>query len=267
MAFDDKLLERKLLLKRAFPGIELFDIGKELNIPYFAFFTDGWEVDEDEASFKIASNINDKHLEKIFDKHAPREWAVFRGAHYTFENGKLRLEGSGKTIQTNVYQAKKKYGENCVAILKKLVRAGGGCNLGEIKKSLKQDVDPLPILVGLEQLKVIVTSYKGGQYQEWEIPEEISPMVQMELGIVVRELPKMAVAPTVGVEEADFMLEERQRIRGMDKELDEYLNVLLSCQVWKEFLRNCFSEIPSRSLWTPIVLRQFAQYHSTVRTG
>ncbi|MDH5438210.1 MAG: hypothetical protein OEX76_04840 [Candidatus Bathyarchaeota archaeon] len=227
MAFDDKLLERKLLLKRAFPRIELFDIGKELSIPYFASFASGWEIDEDEASIRIASNINEKQLKEIFDKHAPREWTLFRGAHYTFENGELRLEGSGKTIQTNVHQAKKRYGENCVAILKKLVKAGRGCSLGEIKKSLKRGVDPLPILAKLEQLKVIVTSYKGGQYQEWEIPEEVSPMVQMELGIMVREPPKMAVAPTIGVEEADYMLEERQKIRSMNKELDEYLNALL----------------------------------------
>ncbi|UCE15581.1 MAG: hypothetical protein JSV12_06820 [Candidatus Bathyarchaeota archaeon] len=227
MAFDDKLLERKLLLKRAFPRVELFEVGKELNIPYFASFTSGWEIDEDEASINIASNISDVQLKEIFDKHAPREWVVFRGANYTFENGKLRLEGSSKTIQANVFQAKKKYGENCVAILKKLVEAGRGYSLGEIEKSLKLGVDPLPILAELERLNVIVTSYKGGQYQEWKIPEEVSPMVQMELGIGVRAPSKMAVAPTVEVEEADYMLEERQKIEGMDKELDEYLNTLL----------------------------------------
>jgi len=227
MALDDELLERRLLLKRTFPRIELFEIGKELNIPYFDSFTSGWEIDEDEASIKIASNINDKQLKEIFDKHTPRDWTAFRGAHYTFENGKLRLEGAGETIQANVYQAKKKYGENCVAILKTLVQAGRGCNLNEIKKSLKRDVDPLHILAELEQLKIIVTSYKGGQYQEWEIPEEISPMVQTELGIAVQAPPKMAVAPTVRVEEADYLLEERQRIESMDRELDEYLNDLL----------------------------------------
>jgi len=227
MTFDDKLLERKLLLKRAFPRIELFEIVKELNIPYFASFTSGWEIDEDEASLKIASNINDEQLKEIFDKHTLREWTVFRGAHYTFENGELRLEGSGKTIQANVYQAKKKYGENCVAILKKLVKAGGSCNLGDIKKSLKRGVDPFPILAHLEQLKVIVTSYKGGQYQEWEIPEEISPIVQMELGIAVRAPQKMAVVPTIRMKEAGYVLDECQRIEKMDKELDEYLNALL----------------------------------------
>jgi len=76
-------------------------------------------------------------------------------------------------------------------------------------------------------LKIIATSYKAGQYQEWEIPEEVSPMVQLELGIAVRGPPKMAVAPTVEVKEADHMLEEQQRIQTMDKELDDYLNDLL----------------------------------------
>ncbi len=227
MTFDAKLLERRLLLKRAFSRIELFEITKELNVPYFASLISGWEIDEDEASLKIASNINDEQLKEIFDKHKPREWTVFRGAHYTFENGELRLEGSSKTIQANVYQAKKKYGENCVAILKKLLEAGRSCNLGEIKMSLKRGADPLPILAELEQLKVIVTSYKSGQYQEWEIPEEISPIVQMELGIAVGAPQKMAAVSTIRMKEADYILDERQIIEKMDRELDEYLNALL----------------------------------------
>jgi len=227
LTFDDRVLERKLLLKRTFPRIELFEIGKELNIPYFDRFESGWDIDEDDASLEIASKISDTQLKKIFDKHSPRKWTVFRGTHYTFENGELRLEGSEKTIRANVYQAQKKYGKNCVAILKALVEAGRSCNLGEIKKNLKRNVDPLPILAELEELKIITTAYKGGQYQEWKIPEEISPIVQMELGIVMLAPPKMAVAPTVGRVEADYMLEERQRLENMDRELEQYLNDVL----------------------------------------
>ncbi|UCH70061.1 MAG: hypothetical protein JSV29_07490 [Candidatus Bathyarchaeota archaeon] len=99
------------------------------------------------------------------------------------------------------------------------MKAGGGCSLDEIKKNLKPGVDPIPILAELEKLKVIVTSYRGGQYQEWEIPEEVSPIVQMELRIVVP--PKLAVAPAIGVKEVDYISEERQMIKSMDKELDE----------------------------------------------
>jgi len=227
LAFDDKRLERKLLLKRTFPRIELFEIGKKFNIPYFDRFESGWDINEDDASLEIASKISDVQLKKVFDKHSPRKWTVFRGTHYTFENGELHLKGSNKTIQANVYQAKKKYGKNCVAILKTLVEAGRGCSLNEIKKGLKQDIDLLSILTELEQLKLITISYKGGQYQEWKIPEEVSPMVQMELGIVMPALPKISAAPTVGMVEADYMLEERQKIGNMDKELEQYLNNLL----------------------------------------
>ena len=227
MAFDDKRLERKLLLKRTFPRIELFEIGKKFSIPYFDRFESGWDINEDDASLEIASKISDVQLKKVFDKHSPRKWTVFRGTHYTFENGELHLKGSNKTIQANVYQAKKKYGKNCVAILKTLVEAGRGCSLNEIKKGLKQDIDLLSILTELEQLKLITISYKGGQYQEWKIPEEVSPMVQMELGIVMPVPPKISAAPTVGMVEADYMLEERQKIGNMDKELEQYLNNLL----------------------------------------
>ena len=227
MAFDDKRLERKLLLKRTFPRIELFEIGKKFNIPYFDRFESGWGINEDDASLEIASKISDVQLKKVFDKHLPRKWTVFRGTYYTFENGELRLEGSDKTIRANVYQAKKKYGKNCAAILKTLVEVGRGCSLNEIKKGLRRSVDPLPILAELEQLKIITTSYKGGQYQEWKIPEEVSPMVQMELGIVMPAPPKISTASTVGMVEADYMLGERQRIGNMDKELEQYLNNLL----------------------------------------
>ncbi len=227
MAFDDKRLERKLLLKRTFPRIELFEIGKKFNIQYFDRFESGWDINEDDASLEIASKISDTQLKKVFDKHPPRKWTVFRGTHYTFENGELRLEGSDKTIRANLYQAKKKYGKNCVAILKTLVEAGRSFSLNEIKKSLRRGIDPTPILAELEQLKIITTSYKSGQYQEWKIPEEVSPMVQMELGIVMPAPPKISVTPTVGMAEADYMLEERQRIGNMNKELEQHLNNLL----------------------------------------
>lgn len=227
MASDVRLLERKILLKRAFPLIELFEIGKELEIPYFGRFTSGWDIDEDEAPLEIASKLSDIQLRKVFDEHAPRDWAVFRGSHYTLENGELYLEGSEKTIRANIYQTKKKYGKKSVAVLNTLVEADGGCSLNEIGKNLKPGIDLTPLLAELERLKIIVTSYKGTQYQEWRILEEVSPMVRRELGITARPPVKMDLTPTVGVKEANYILEERQRIGNIDKELDLYLNNLL----------------------------------------
>ena len=67
MTVDDKLVEQKILLKRAYPRIELFEIGKALNLPYFNRFMNGWEIDEEEASLEIASNIGDAELKEIFE--------------------------------------------------------------------------------------------------------------------------------------------------------------------------------------------------------
>ena len=229
MTVDDRVVERRLLLQRAFPRIDLFEIGKELNIPYFGRFVSGWDVDEDEAALEIASRISDTQLQKVFEKYAARVWVVFRGKHYTFENGVLHLEGSWKTIRANLYQAKKKYRKNCLAVLKTLVETGESCGLREIKKNLRRDVDPRPILAELERLKVVVTSYKGDRYQEWKILEETSPLLQSELGMVLPAPPKTSLPapPSTKMEKKDYLWAERQNVGEMDKELDQYLSDLL----------------------------------------
>jgi len=229
---DDKLVEQKILLKRAYPRIELFEIGKALNLPYFNRFMSGWEIDEEEASFEIASNIGDVELKEIFEKSMPREWVVFRGKYYTFEKGVLRFEGSLKRIQASIRQVKKKYGRNGVAVLKTLVETGRSCSLEEIRKKLRKEVDPYPILTGLERLKVIVTSYKGDRYQEWKIPEETSSLIRSELGLAPLPTQPASVvtkpgAPPVKVGKSDYVWIERQKVGEMDNELSEYVNELL----------------------------------------
>lgn len=232
MVVDDKLVERRILLERAFPRTKLFRIGRHLNIPYFKRFKSPWDIDEDEAALEIALRVDNKQLKETFDNYAPRKWMVFRGRYYSFENGVLRLEGSWGKIKTNVYQAKKKFGRDCVAVLKALVEPGGTCSLEEIKKKLRRKIDPLPILAELERLEVLVTSYKGDRYQEWKILEEISPLVRSELGIV--QLPQKTIlpaAPSTKGEKVDYLWVENQKIKGMDKELDEYLNSMLKSRL------------------------------------
>jgi len=228
MLVDDKLLERKLLLKRVFPITKLFEMGKGLGIPYFNRFMGCWDIDEDDAAIEIASNISDTQLKEIFDKYEPRKWAVFRGRHYLFEDGAFHFEDSWKRIQANVYQAKKKFGKASTDILKTLIENAGGCGLKEISVKMERGIDPLPILDELERLKVIVTSYKGDQYQEWMLLEEVSPLVRSELGISMPPPPKVSLptAPTK-MEIVDYIWLERQKVERMDRELDEYLNGLL----------------------------------------
>lgn len=226
MIDDDKIVERKLLLERTFSVADLFEIGKELNIPYFNRFISCWETDVDETALEIALNVSDTQLREIYKKYAPRGWVLFRGKYYTFENGVLRLTGSWDKIQTNISEVKKKYGKKCVAILKAMVEAGGNYGLKEIRQTLKQGINPYPILEKLEQLKIIVTSYKGDEYQEWKILDEILPLVQQELGIPSLK-PVSVVTPSVTAEKEDYVAEERRKVEAMDQELTSYLNNLL----------------------------------------
>ncbi|NIV45163.1 hypothetical protein GWN49_09880, partial [Candidatus Bathyarchaeota archaeon] len=79
---EDKTVERKLLLKRAFSMSKLFEIGKNLDCAYFDRFFSEWEIDEDEAALEIASDLSEEQLEEVFDKFKPRKWAIFRGQFY-----------------------------------------------------------------------------------------------------------------------------------------------------------------------------------------
>ncbi len=224
---DDRIVERKLLLKRVFSRSKLFEIGKMLDISYFHNFHSGWDIDDDRAALEIASNISDERLKETFKNHAPRKWEVFRGQHHTFENGELQLEGSWKTIQAAVAQIKKKYGKKCVTVLRCLIESSKGCSLEEIKQNLLEGTDPSPILSDLERLKVIVTSYRSKQLQEWVILEETSPIIQLELGLTPKEV-KGIMATSAGVPVGvDPLSEEHQIIMKMDRELNDYLNGLL----------------------------------------
>jgi len=227
MVVDEKLVERKLLLKRVFPRTKLFDIGGNLSLPYFKRFMSPWDIDEDEAALEIALNINDVQLKEVFDKYGPRKWTVFRGKYYTFEGGALRLEGSWEKLQTNIHQAMRKYGKNCVAVLKALVETPRGCGLKDLKDKLRLDIDFLPILEELKQLNVIFTSYEGDQYQEWAILEEISPLVQSELKMAPPAPKVVLPTPPTEIEKVDYVWIEDQKVKRMDKELDEYLSILL----------------------------------------
>ncbi|MEM3626605.1 MAG: hypothetical protein QXZ25_01105 [Candidatus Bathyarchaeia archaeon] len=233
MPVEDKIIERKILLKRAFPRHKLFEIGKKLAIPYFERFQDAWSIDEDEAAFEIASAINDARLKEIFDSQKPRGWAEFRGKHYTLEDGALLFEGSWRIIEGNLRQIGKKYGKNVLDVLRVILESGKGCSLRDIAVNLKHRIDPAPIVDELEKLKVIVVSYQGEGYKEWRILEEVSPLIQLELGITIperkptiTEVAPSQITPTEAGE-VDYVALERQEIEKMDAELNQYLSDLL----------------------------------------
>jgi len=241
MGVEDKTVERKILLKRVFSRPRLFEIGKNLGIAYFDRFTSEWDIDEDQAALEIASVISDAQLKEAFDRQSPREWVVFRGKHYTFEEGRFQLQGSWKTIENNLRQIRKEHGKNELAVLKRLVGAGKGCGLKEIFTDLKPSLEPARLLNELERLKIVVVSYRGDQYQEWKVLEETAPLIRSELGMAPREpssqpisvaAPVLKTVPTEEGAEVDYVALERQEIEKMDVAFNDYLNTLLKNRLY-----------------------------------
>ena len=227
MTSDDKIVERKLLIKRVFPVAEIFDIGKELGIPYFDQFVGCWDADADEASLEIGQAVSDAQLQEIFKKYEARGWAVFRGKYYTFEGGVLSLKGSLEKIRAGIAETEKKYGKDGAYVLKVTVQAGGSFGLKEYREALKQKIDPYSILGKLEQLKVVVPSYKGEEYCEWKMLEETLPFIRSELGIPSVEHPATVASPGEVAEKVDYLEDERRKIGEMEEELNKYLNDLI----------------------------------------
>ncbi len=232
MITDDRIVERAELLKRAFPRVDLYEIGRSLGVPYFDEFLSGWEIDEEEASRQIASRIDDETLKEIFREHKPRSWATFKGRYYTLEGGELTLKGSWEDLQERIEWIKTRYGRGVKSVLGVMAKARMGVNLEDLKRSVKGEVELGRILEELVQLGVVVESYRDGDYKEWAIPEEVIPLIQLELGMKPKpiSLKGPAVVTAMAVtkpSEVDYLEEERRRIEGMDREFDEYLNDLL----------------------------------------
>ena len=232
MITDDRIVERAELLKRAFPRVVLYEIGRSLGVPYFDEFLSGWEIEEEEASRQIASRIDDETLKAIFREHKPRSWATFKGRYYTLEGGELTLKGSWEDLQERIEWIKTRYGRGAKSVLRVMAKAKMGVNLEDLKRSVKGEVELGRILEELAQSGVIVESYRDGDYREWAIPEEVIPLVQFELGMKPKPIPSKGPAVVTAMTvtkpgEVDYLEEERRRIEGMDREFDEYLNDLL----------------------------------------
>ena len=234
MAVEDRIIELKILLKRCFPRHQLFEIGRELFLPYFERVENAWLLDEDQAAFEIASRISDGKLKEVFQTRKQREWVTFRGGRYTFEDGKLLLEGSWEALESNLRQVMKKHGKNGSEVLKAFLVTGKGCGLKDLSAHVKRGVNPEPIVEELEKLRIVEVSYQGSGYKEWRIPEEIAPLVQARLGLTAPE-PSSSVAGAVvqpgavstDLGEVDYIVLERQEIGKMDAELNEYLSNVL----------------------------------------
>jgi hypothetical protein len=238
MSEDDKTLEKKLLIKQAYPATDIYQIGKDQKIGFFDQYVNAWEPDLDEAAMEIAQALNDKQLQETFKKHPARSYTNFRGKYYTYEDNNLTVKGVTDKIHAGIAETEKKYGPTADALLKLMAQAGGNFGAQEQKETAKLKVDAYQVLEKLEQLKIVMSSYVGEEYHEWRIPEETLPMIREELGIAVPErkptpttTPQTTTSPNASPakEEGppDPLEDERRRLTEMQNELDQYINDLL----------------------------------------
>jgi len=298
MSSSDSVLERKMLLERCFSAIKLFDIGRDLNIKYFLELPSKWKMDGDAAAYELASNIDDQKLKQIFEQYNPRNWVVFRGQRYTYENGKLCTQSSWGPIQVNIRRLKEKFGRECIALLRFLIESGRESNLGEIRgvfKSKGFKTDPVLIINELEHLGILIPFYRSESYLEWKVPEEIIPLVRFEIfessaaGKTVSKVETFGKLPrteaSASSKSVDYVQLESERLMKMDKELYDYLAGLLqnrlertiefgkkvSSSFLAEYLTNLFGSV----LYTDSFLALAQQYglanteivHSKGKTG
>ena len=232
---EERIYERKELLKRAYSISQLFEIGRWLKIPYFDRFLCCWDIDEDEASVEIASRITDDELKQIFRSYKPREWAIFRGRYYLLDNGKLSFEGSYNLIKDGVRRVKAKFGSSGLLLLKVILDNGGTIDLSDAKRILGSG-NTKEILGELERSGIVVLSYSGNKYREWSIPKEALPIVEAEVGGKPRRIQTLKIVSEKSIgskRRSDPLFEERLLIERMDWELNTYLRDLIKNRLKK----------------------------------
>jgi len=243
---NERSIERAMLLKRAFPKLKIYQIGRELDLPYFKRFSSGWQIkNEDEACIALGAAIDDEALVRIMRKYKPREWAVFRGRYYVLQNGRLSLKGFSESVREAISRVKSIYGSDAISVLKSLLKHDGTASLNELRRDVKSE-SLEDILKEFTRLNLIVNSYNDGRYREWMILEETIPLIEDEIGLrrrsrrptirVSTEIPEASVEgelePAVK-KPSDPLVEEKKRIQRMDDEFNRYLRDLLKRRLEK----------------------------------
>jgi len=226
---EERISERKELLRRAYSINHLFEIGKWLRIPYFEGISCCWDMDEDEAAAEISLRITDDNLKQIFQRYEPRSWVTFKGKYYLLINGKISFEGSWSFVRNGLHRFKLTYGLTGMSLLKSIVESGGTINSYTIKDIIESP-QIYEMLSDLEDLGIIYASHIGEKYKEWSIPKEMLPIIDAEISgrkDSQKKQKKQTVSLTDGKKIADPLTEERALVEKMDHELSSYLSDLI----------------------------------------
>jgi hypothetical protein len=202
-----KETERALLLMRFYWRDEIYNVGKELNIPYFNQFTNYWDMDHYQGALEVSKAITDNDLLKLTKEKTPKyelSLGGFQGEYYTVtEKGVVKLGSSREEVRKNVQKALDKWDEKAYGVLQAILNKEGRATyfeiIDEIEKVLGYEYVPSYLLPRFGHLKLI---FKTGsnKYPNWTMPPEIIPFVSEEL-ITYKKYPKKGKLEKVYLEE------------------------------------------------------------------
>ncbi len=183
-----KETERALLLMRFYWRDEVYNVGKELNIPYFNQFKNYWDMDHFQGALEVSKAITDNDLLKLTKEKPPKyglSLGGFQGEYYTVtEKGEVKLSSSWEVVRENVQKALDKWDEKAYSVLQAIINKDGRAAyfeiIDEIEKVLGYEYVPSYLLPRFGPLKLI---FKTGsnKYPDWTMPSEIIPVVKEEL--------------------------------------------------------------------------------------
>lgn len=181
---DRKVIERALLLIRVYDIRKIYDIGKEINLPYFSSFNDYEEMSYHRGALEISQVMTDEALLKLIKENPPKyglSLGGFQGGYYTAtEKGELTLTSSWENVRRNIQQSLERWNEKVYGVLQAIINKRGIANNTDIHDEIEKILGPgyswEDLLSRLQQRKLIFKNYSF-----WEMPPEIIPIVQEEL--------------------------------------------------------------------------------------
>jgi hypothetical protein len=226
---EEKLKEKTALIMRYFWLDRLFEIGKQLRLPYFDKFKNYWEINHYHAALEVAKNTTDNELLEIIRKYPPKyglSLGGFQGKYYIAdEEGNITLGSSWEKVRKNIQMALERWGDKAYGLLQALINKGGRASyfdlIHEIEKVLGYEYIPSYLLPRLQPLKLV---FKTGsnKYPDWTMPPEIIPIVKEEL-----EKFKRPLKPSVKISFSNKLLRMQQEIGAIVDEIAEkrrYIN-------------------------------------------
>lgn len=181
---EERIKEKALLLMRFYWRDEIYNIGKELNIPYFNQFKDYWDIDHYQGALEISKVIADNDLLRLTKENPPKyglSLGGFQGEYYTAtEEGEVKLGSSWGEVRKNVQKALDKWGEKAYGVLQAIINKEGRAAyfeiIDEIEKVLGYEYVPSYLLPRFGPLKLV---FKTGsnKYPDWTMPPEIISVV------------------------------------------------------------------------------------------